>query len=103
MGEEGRSLKEGVGLACARVVTGQRSGKLTKATDSTLGVSWGGLGVELFTAIVARQPGAHGAKPDESADRLNYKPRRCSLLQQKPRRKLWENQYDLRATNGNAK
>lgn len=34
----------------------------------------GGVGVELFTAIVARRPGAHGAKPDESADRLNYKP-----------------------------
>lgn len=70
----GEGLEPGnrVGLACARVVTGQRSGILTKATDSTLDMSWG-RGMQLFTAIVARRPGTHGAKPDESADRLNYK------------------------------
>lgn len=29
--------------------------------------------MELFTAIVARRPAAHGVKPDESADHVNCK------------------------------
>lgn len=57
-------------------MTGQRSGKLTKATDSTLGMSsgggggFGGVGV----AIVAGRRGVCAAMPDESAGRLNWKP-----------------------------
>lgn len=99
VGEEAEPGR-GLGLACARVVTGQRSGKLTKATDSTLGMSWEGWSGAIHSychqAIVVRSlmnvPTTIGIISQEA---LSASSKRF--------RKLWKNQYEFGTANGKAK